>query len=488
MLVTKAKIRRILNKPSKALKAEDGAQEALDFLSNLNGVSKTDSIAPNIGKMVRLTFHDCLNEVSGAGCNGCMNFHGMGKVYDFDPCTKQGTCDPESGPFPTDNNNLFWVAKVLETVYKDSSKLTESLYESGKSRADLWAFAGYVAIQLAVEKNNEGCKPEGPFPCINQVNDQSPRCDFELPEPNFKTGRSDCIPDCTGDNDYPFCTTNEEIHPSPRANGEETVKFFKDHFGFSPRQSAALMGVHTLGHPTELTSKFRHYPWTQQGKEKFNNDYYVQIVNQTGYRFRNPQPILESKGIELTTCGLPISYYFGNEYGDPNPVGYKVRSERRAPSSGPWDWSLFTQTCSTAICQELADAGEEYHMNSCCHWVDYCAANPAKCLFEENELCTDPDGSKCTKMDHFISESMLSPDIGLYYKFSTDKDGRPYGCPGMDNPKWIAEKSRTSDVTSCELNDTPAGDGMTIAEVMELYARDNVLWVTDFMAVFQVNL
>ena len=40
---------------------------------------------------------------------------------------------------------------------------------------------------------------------------------------------------------------------------------------------------------------------------------------------------------------------------------------------------------------------------------------------------------------------------------------------------------------SCPVNDEPAADGMTMAEVMELYARDNGVWVKDFMEVFQVN-
>ena len=81
---------------------------------------------------------------------------------------------------------------------------------------------------------------------------------------------------------------------------------------------------------------------------------------------------------------------------------------------------------------------------------------------------------------------MLSPDIGLYRKFSTDENGRPFGCPGMDEPKWVSNKWRHSGITSCDLNDAPAADGMNMAEVMELYARDNGVWVNDFMDVFQV--
>ena len=65
----------------------------------------------------------------------------------------------------TDNNGLLYTADVLEGIYtnKDFPKwvkpgLSQSMAESGKSRADLWAFAALVAIQTGVELNNRACK------------------------------------------------------------------------------------------------------------------------------------------------------------------------------------------------------------------------------------------------------------------------------------------------------------------------------------------
>ena len=446
MLHTKAKIRWVIKNPLDALKNVTGGPEALAFYQAQTQNVKLDAIKPSIGKLVRLTFHDCINEVSGAGCNGCLNFEGMGNFY-WPQCAKQGDCKskynstrPANGPFKTDNNNLLWMAQVLEKVYHDTSLgLAQSLYESGKSRADLWAFAGLVAIQKATENHNQGCRSEGPFPCKNQINEESPRCDFELPEPTFKTGRSDCVSSCTGDNAYPFCTTNEEIHPNPNGNGSETVEFFKDNFGFNPKQAAALMGAHTLGHANEANSMFRHYPWTRQGQHHLNNMYFVNIVNSTGYRHRSPAEVLKSKGQKMSRCGLNISFYIGDEYGDPSPLGYKVRSERRTSTHGPWSWSLHQRKCNAAVCQHLLNAGEPFHMNSCCNRVEYCAnSNANKC---KNEVCLGDldtgDDSDCTKIDHFISTSMMSPDVGLYHKFSTDEDGRPFGCPGTNIRKTI---------------------------------------------------
>ena len=485
--------------PVDALKLAEGGATALAQQENKEGIPvglRKDAILPNLAKIVRLTFHDCVNEVSGAGCNGCLNFEGMGNIYSDNACAHPWNpvdCDtidngthPNNGPFNTDNNNLLWVAKVLEVVYKEKLIQNMSLFELGKSRADLWAFAGFVAVQKGVENNNKLCNPkDDEAPCLNQIDESSERCDFELPEINFKTGRSDCVPSCSGANDFPFCTSVHEIHPNPNGNGEETVRFFKDNFGFNPRESAALMGVHTLGHPNEHNSMFRHYPWTQQGKEEFNNLYYTNIVNSTAYRYTPPTKLLRSKGIKKTTCGLKVSAFIGDEYGNPMSAGYKVRSELRTNTFGPWDWSLFGKQCSQAICKELAKAGE-YNINSCCHYVDYCAEVGIKeCPFKGTDmLCTKEDGTQCTEITQFLRTSMLSPDMGLYYKFDTDINGRPVGCPGMDLSDWVRNKKRFSGVTSCALNDAPAADGMNMAEVMELYARDNGVWVKDFMNVF----
>ena len=221
-----------------------------------------------------------------------MNFDGMGALYSEETCkgdnceTEYGDTRPANGPFATDNNNLFWVAMVLEGVYKDAKFGPEdlphfeiSLYESGKSRADLWAFAGLFAVQKAKDNHNERCDPEEVAPCLNQIDENSENCGYELPYLEFKFGRSDCTPSCSGDNaQYPFCTSVHELHPNPNSNGDGTVKFFEDTFGFNPKETAALMGAHTLGNPVEFNSMFRHYPWAE-GKEQLNNMYYKNIVD-----------------------------------------------------------------------------------------------------------------------------------------------------------------------------------------------------------------
>ena len=49
---------------------------------------------------------------------------------------------------------------VFPSLYSltGAPNLTETLRESGKSRADLWQFAGNIALELAVNLTNPNCE------------------------------------------------------------------------------------------------------------------------------------------------------------------------------------------------------------------------------------------------------------------------------------------------------------------------------------------
>ena len=66
----------------------------------------------------------------------------------------------------TNNQILDSAAEHLELIYKTidwpfitpvNPKLKVSLYQSGKSRADLWQFAGLVALEQTLERSNRAC-------------------------------------------------------------------------------------------------------------------------------------------------------------------------------------------------------------------------------------------------------------------------------------------------------------------------------------------
>ena len=63
----------------------------------------------------------------------------------------------------TDNNGLDQMAEKLEHIYTSidwpfkEASLSASLYQSGKSRADLWQLAGLVALERTLERANRAC-------------------------------------------------------------------------------------------------------------------------------------------------------------------------------------------------------------------------------------------------------------------------------------------------------------------------------------------
>ena len=64
----------------------------------------------------------------------------------------------------TNNNGLGHTVEVLEAIYTDpdfplnlAPSLPISLRNSGKSRADLWAYATILAVEYGVQTNNMQC-------------------------------------------------------------------------------------------------------------------------------------------------------------------------------------------------------------------------------------------------------------------------------------------------------------------------------------------
>ena len=148
-----------------------------------------------------------------------------------------------------------------------------SLRDSGKSRADLWAFASIVAVEFTTETNNMVC--DGTFnnnpvkQCSYKIINGN-KCRVDFPRRiKFQTGRKDC----TETGAEPYITTKAESHPNVVGNGKDTIEFFQDSFGFDGRETVAIMGAHTIGRFNFKNSKFR-YTWTGMSRVSFNNDYY----------------------------------------------------------------------------------------------------------------------------------------------------------------------------------------------------------------------
>ena len=210
--------------------------------------------------------------------------------------------------------------------------------ENGKSRADLWAFAGLTAVELGVQLHNSICGSSDGSNMTSYCggNPDGDACAAQLPIPVFKFGRKDCTPSCDGPDDfYGFCTKEMEAHPDPHGNGESVTTFLKDNFQMDAKESVALMGAHTLGHANEKLSGFRHYPWTGFfGKKTLNNDYYKLLADPHIWTRKTLQGQFKWDPI----CRSQESSYLGDEYGNPRTVHWVVRSQWLNNDGGPWNW------------------------------------------------------------------------------------------------------------------------------------------------------
>mmetsp|Transcript_66134 Transcript_66134/g.120545 ORF Transcript_66134/g.120545 Transcript_66134/m.120545 type:complete len:1244 (+) Transcript_66134:117-3848(+) len=187
-----------------------------------------------VSTWTRLAFHGSFPNADGTGgSDGCLFWDGIGEVY-FDHFNQRNLGHKNTGhnTAPNFNNGLGPAVMILEEVYKNASFpsrtpiLNKSLFESGKSRADLWAFAGNNAVEFGTFLNNMICQyPDFEYTGTywpdsiesNSWNAQhcnqfygTPNCTVDLQEGlKFKTGRKDCLPfDMFKKVDSPTCKKN----------------------------------------------------------------------------------------------------------------------------------------------------------------------------------------------------------------------------------------------------------------------------------------
>ena len=105
--------------------------------------------------------------------------------------------------FVGDNNHLGVVVRYLEVIYttldypKAAPALNVSLRDSGKSRADLWAFAAHVALERTIERANWGCEYDFNLRKQQTLLESREKCDIKLMShfpARFMYGRADCVP------------------------------------------------------------------------------------------------------------------------------------------------------------------------------------------------------------------------------------------------------------------------------------------------------
>lgn len=244
----------------------------------------------NAPKVLRLGFHDCIPYDDGEpginGCDGCLNPTGMmTDMLKYYNTGKKQYNGPDVNQ--TNNNGLLYTADVLEEIYtnrdfpKNVDSLPISMKDSGKSRADLWAFAALVAAQWGIENNNKACAGQNGKAC-GHVYTLENNCSLQWNQvPVFKTGRTDCEADASLDR--PFFTSRHEVHPNPQGNGPMTVDYYKSFFNLTARESIALTeGAHSFGKFNAEVSMMV-YSWTRSQNKLLNNQMFRQIAERPQY-------------------------------------------------------------------------------------------------------------------------------------------------------------------------------------------------------------
>merc|ERR1719322_2000360 len=443
-------------------------------------------------KVLRLSFHDCMRYADGSGgCDGCLSWSGVGYRFPDDTETIKYKFRYDDIK-ETNNNGLEHTVAVLEQVYTDpnfpskTTTLPLSLKESGKSRADLWAYAAKVAVEYTTEDNNYMCQSmpsdwsgslvnHGSFKdCLRNVGDDD--CEVKMPrEINFQYGRKDCI------SEYPeeyeqYKTDRPEKHPNPEGNGDATLDFFKDEFGFTGRETVAIMGAHTLGRMRAQHSLFK-YVWTVRAGNSFNNAYYKNFVKKNEW-------FLESQ--DDNTCT-----FVGDAYGNLPDVKWVPTMNGFTKSGGPMHWIRMHYACNYCGSRPTDSPSLMKGYDKCCEGKpEGLSCKP------DNATRNDVDDIKGCEKYRFPfgkDEMMINAEAGLYFKFD-EENGIPYNCPGLEHfniDTWkgengFADTNRRAYHMDCPLNDRsiPADD-KSVSEIITDYANNQAQWVDEFFTAFE---
>ena len=121
-----------------------------------------------------------------------------------------------------------------------------SLRSRGKSRADLWAFAAYLAVEEGIARNNWACDGDrrgphnGPLQCIQKEGESE--CHIRPSRPfTFKTGRKDCV----STYEPSYMASAHEYHPDEHFNGTMAIRFMEVEFNMSARETGASRSSQT---------------------------------------------------------------------------------------------------------------------------------------------------------------------------------------------------------------------------------------------------
>ncbi len=150
-------------------------------------------------------------------------------------------------------------SRALELKYNDDYHL----YNQKMSRADFWALAAIVGIQVGAAEGKEMAEEDNSL--IGY--------DLSLLNIDLSPGRVDC-PTSPNSNDKPD-------FPHTMMKPADMFAYFQTHFQFNAAETVALMGAHTLGQ-ARLENSGHFGEWTAAGNMfAFDKRFYHELVEPT---------------------------------------------------------------------------------------------------------------------------------------------------------------------------------------------------------------
>ena len=178
---------------------------------------------PLAAKFLRLIFHDCVG-----GCDGCVDLQNE------------------------DNFGLLEPIAALRPVVQD--------HEPELSRADIWAMAAIVGCDVSQGRQSINF----PFNTFGRVN-----CEDANNQCRDQNGRSVPCRDTRG--------PHRELPPADITT-RDLFRFMRDEFGYSTRQTVAVMGAHTIGTLSRENSGIDGPNGWLLNNDILDNEYYIELV------------------------------------------------------------------------------------------------------------------------------------------------------------------------------------------------------------------
>jgi hypothetical protein len=220
-------------------------------------------------------------------------------------------------------------------------------------------------------------------------------------------------------------------NPKDGCAANEVTFLAENAFNFSWRQTAALMGVHTLGKTHESNSGFSGWWTDEKSIAHFDNAYYVDIVN-------------------------------------------KGWSPSVVPSSGKSQWAR-----SDAHQDDRGFQHPQMMLNTdmCLAFKDVLAESSNCCAWERFSVLTEA-GVVDEHVDHFNRSNDIF--CGFQNPFSSFSIERGWCCDNQGGQSG-ADIPRQKDDCVSDLSEGGRADGPAIEDVLE-FAADEDVWLTEFVA------